>query len=238
MDTKFDLSIKKPCSQNFNDFLPTDAGGYCNVCQKEVIDFTRMTEKDILNFFREKAEGTCGRLNKDQLRTYFDSYNHDNSNKWKWLRFGVIGVSSLLLVQESSAQNSTPTIIEADQRVQNQSIENKMFLGKHLVSGRVVDRLDGYPLPGVNIVIKGTVIGTVTDMDGNFSFNDPLVEGEILVFSFIGMETEEFKIKKNMPEIIELNMMQMSCDFMGEIAVNEVYSSKISIWEKVKNIFR
>lgn len=48
---------------------------------------------------------------------------------------------------------------------------------------------EGEPLPGVNILIKGTEIGTVTDANGNYSISAPV--GSTLVFSFIGMQTKE-----------------------------------------------
>jgi len=60
------------------------------------------------------------------------------------------------------------------------------------ITGKVTDE-DGNPLPGVNIVIKGTITGTITDMDGNFSIevDDPEA---MLVFTFIGMLTQEIKV--------------------------------------------
>lgn len=51
------------------------------------------------------------------------------------------------------------------------------------VHGRVVDNA-GQPLPGVNIVVDGTTIGTVTDMDGNYTISAP--RGASLVYTFIG----------------------------------------------------
>ena len=58
------------------------------------------------------------------------------------------------------------------------------------VSGRVTSAEDGLPLPGVNVVVKGTTIGTVTNIDGLYSLTLPNNASE-LVFSFIGLETQE-----------------------------------------------
>ena len=61
------------------------------------------------------------------------------------------------------------------------------------VSGKVISSDDGYGLPGVTIQVKGTSVGTVTDMDGNYSLN---ADGkEVLVFSFVGYKTKEVAIK-------------------------------------------
>lgn len=58
------------------------------------------------------------------------------------------------------------------------------------VSGQVTDQSDGMPLPGVSVLIKGTSTGTATDVDGNYSLNVP-GEETVLVFSFLGFQTEE-----------------------------------------------
>lgn len=61
------------------------------------------------------------------------------------------------------------------------------------VSGTITDASTGDPMPGVNIQIKGTTIGTVTDMDGKFSL--PLVDPDAtLVLSFIGYITQEVPV--------------------------------------------
>lgn len=61
------------------------------------------------------------------------------------------------------------------------------------VSGRIVSIEDGQGIPGVNIVIKGTTDGTVSDIDGKYSINvtDP---NAVLVFSFIGFLPEEVSV--------------------------------------------
>jgi TonB-linked SusC/RagA family outer membrane protein len=61
------------------------------------------------------------------------------------------------------------------------------------VSGKVTSIEDGATLPGVNVVLKGTTTGTVTDIDGNFKLSVPS-EGGTIVFSFIGLATEEVAI--------------------------------------------
>src|SRR6187551_1460299 len=61
------------------------------------------------------------------------------------------------------------------------------------VSGRVISAEDSQPLPGVSIVIKGTTSGTVTDSDGNYTV--AVEKGSVLVFSFLGMESQEVTIE-------------------------------------------
>lgn len=61
------------------------------------------------------------------------------------------------------------------------------------VTGKITSVDDGEALPGVNVVLKGTTIGTVTDFDGNYtlSISD---QNAVLVFSFIGLATEEVAV--------------------------------------------
>jgi TonB-linked SusC/RagA family outer membrane protein len=62
-----------------------------------------------------------------------------------------------------------------------------------MVSGKVSAEETGAPIPGVNVILKGTTIGTVTDIDGNYQLNVP-EEGGVLIFTFIGLATEEVRI--------------------------------------------
>ena len=59
------------------------------------------------------------------------------------------------------------------------------------VTGTVTDEA-GIPLPGVSIFIKGTTSGTQTDFNGEYSL--PASIGDILVFSYIGMTTQELTV--------------------------------------------
>lgn len=60
------------------------------------------------------------------------------------------------------------------------------------LQGQVNDEA-GEALPGVNVFIKGTTVGTVTDLDGNYSLVVPDVMGMEVVFTFIGKKTKEIK---------------------------------------------
>lgn len=61
------------------------------------------------------------------------------------------------------------------------------------ISGTVTSIEDGSPLPGVTVRVKNTNLGTITDVDGNYSIDVP-TENAKLIFSFIGFITEEIEI--------------------------------------------
>lgn len=60
------------------------------------------------------------------------------------------------------------------------------------VTGKVIDSKDNSPMIGVTVVVKGTTVGTITDIDGNYSIKSP-VNGT-LVFSFLGYKTIEVAV--------------------------------------------
>lgn len=62
------------------------------------------------------------------------------------------------------------------------------------ITGKVTSANDGSPLPGINVVLKGTTTGTVTDINGEYKINVPNGNGT-LVFSFLGLKSKEVKIK-------------------------------------------
>jgi TonB-linked SusC/RagA family outer membrane protein len=70
--------------------------------------------------------------------------------------------------------------------------EFQTALQQRPIKGTVTDNT-GSPLPGVSIIIKGTTTGTVTDSDGEYTIENVSSE-TVLVFSFIGMETQEVTI--------------------------------------------
>lgn len=60
------------------------------------------------------------------------------------------------------------------------------------ISGTVTSATDNSPLPGVNVVVDGTSTGTQTDFDGNYSIN--AAEGDVLVFSYLGMKSQSVAV--------------------------------------------
>lgn len=80
----------------------------------------------------------------------------------------------------------------------------------HKLTGKVVD-VKGNPLPGVTVMIKGTGMGVVTDVDGNYTLELPAVQDIRLLFSFIGMETQEvaYAGQKEVNVTLQEKAMQM-----------------------------
>jgi hypothetical protein len=76
------------------------------------------------------------------------------------------------------------------------NIERAHDRGIYSVRGKVIDAEEGVELPGVTVIVKGTTVGTVTDVNGEFNLQLPS-DARVLTFSFIGMRTQEVAIDRN-----------------------------------------
>ncbi|WP_299338845.1 carboxypeptidase-like regulatory domain-containing protein [uncultured Psychroserpens sp.] len=81
------------------------------------------------------------------------------------------------------------------------------------------------PLPGVNVTLKYADVGTSTDRNGAFTFPKALKPGDILVFSYLGYETQEIKIKKN-TRLIKLLLTTDLVEILGAVNDDKPYKSK------------
>lgn len=71
------------------------------------------------------------------------------------------------------------------------------------VTGNVTSEEDGLPVVGASVLVKGTTVGTVTDIDGNFTLTNVPSSAGTLVISFIGMQSQEVKIKSNVKVVLK-----------------------------------
>ncbi|WP_247716549.1 SusC/RagA family TonB-linked outer membrane protein [Sinomicrobium weinanense] len=89
-----------------------------------------------------------------------------------------------------------------------------------IVTGTVTDG-DGMPLPGVNIVVKGTTTGTQTDFDGKYSIEAET--GQVLVFTYIGMAAVERTIGDT--DLMDV-LMQEDAEALEEVVVTALGISR------------
>ncbi len=94
-------------------------------------------------------------------------------------------------------------------------IESTLLSVDQTITGQVVDEDDQSPLPGVNVLVKGTTIGTVTDLDGNFSLSAP-DNATTLVVSQVGYRSQEVPINGRSSIIVN---MVVDVQELGEVVV-------------------
>ncbi|WP_436514920.1 TonB family protein [Ekhidna sp. To15] len=120
---------------------------------------------------------------KSRLESFTDSADLDE----------VVITAQPLIAEKRAVASSTSA--EAEKSAKRSKAEPAAALrsasANETVSGAVIDD-SGEPLPGVNVVIKGTTTGVTTDVDGNFEL--PKTSSQTLVVSYIGFESQEIEV--------------------------------------------
>ncbi|GAA5031565.1 hypothetical protein GCM10011506_20450 [Marivirga lumbricoides] len=243
MKKQFSISVAQPCTEKWENFKPSEEGHFCSSCNKNVIDFTRMNELEIINFFKDNTAKTCGKFLPDQLKNYNQLNAPTIITGAKLFRATTIALILMLITKPVLAKKiTTKTVIENVNSLKTEEVDKDTVIAKqsHLVRGIIKDEY-GETLPGANILLKGTNIGVIADINGYFEFPKPLQAGDVLLIYFIGFKRLEYKVpQRSEEEVIEL-VLVMDIEIMGEVAFNEIYSEETvgmkGIWQKVKNWF-
>jgi hypothetical protein len=244
MKKTFTLSIPKPCHEKWEEFNPTTLGGFCSSCQKEVVDFTTWGEDRIKTYFKNRSQTSCGRFYPEQLK----NYTLDEAPKFNFLRWTYVPLISLVMLlfsRNAQAQKIGKTKIEKVKAGCEATSVNLGTVRTKEITGTVMSDEDLSFLPGVNVVLKGTTIGTVTDAAGEFSITVPDPKpSDTLMFSFIGMVTLEQSVYG--VQDLSVKMQNDSTFSFGEVVVvagmisgvDEEKSEHRGLWWRLKNLFR
>ena len=157
----------------------------------------------------KKAVGTrlysmANSLNHSSLKKRITMMIKKKSNPWARLKYLYIlplaaasvaafarpEISNELNEISSVKVNDLASIVKANEE---KSVEN-LPEEKVKVAGKVVDEKNGLSVLGASVLVRGTTYGTLTDMDGNFSI--VAHEGDVLLFSFVGMQTQSVIVPK------------------------------------------
>lgn len=247
MKRNIKLSITDPCSENFNEFQSTEAGGFCQSCQEEVIDFTQMTDREVLQYFASRPSNTCGRFQRSQLKTYSELTPPKKQWPINGVAAGLLGVTlaATFPLNHGHAQGSEPSIVMTDSHQEESQDQETSALSSgedHIVNGIVLDS-EQMPMIGASVLIKGTTTGTLTNEEGKFSLSE-LKAGDILIVSYVGFASQEYEVPAKAPAVVNIVLefepliLGGVGVLMGEVASDQVYSSKPSFWQKIKGVFR
>lgn len=196
------LQVPEPCHENWNKMTPNEQGRFCLSCSKTVVDFSMMTDKELLNYFSTASQHVCGRFSDDQLNKDIKATEHKK-------RFSFVYLWNLLLAtllitetnaQDKQAKPKNPVIIDARLRSMSMGVfgfvEQIGTMPIHL-KGHVYDFTTNEPIVGASIQIKYTSRGTSADSLGNFNLTvDTRYQFELEI-SAIGYETQIMLIDKN-----------------------------------------
>jgi len=236
------ISIKNPCSENWNSFERRGDSGFCLSCQKNVVDFTKYSDEEVIEYFRKhRSEKTCGRLNDTQLKTYsLPKKKSDLNGIAAALAAGLLAIAN---PAESQVTTSTyeATMLDDNGVTRTPGTSNKE--GWYRINGQVFHPYDDSKMPGVAVVIKGIDKGTYTDANGKFSLDYYGEESEriMLELSFAGygpMEREIYLWRK----ITDLSPITFRIEIpttilMGEVVYSDPWYRPRRWWMGITSIF-
>jgi CarboxypepD_reg-like domain len=221
----------------------SEKGRFCSNCTKNVMDFSALTDNQIIHLIENSNGKLCGRLNKNQVDRIMEIQNQHNFGTTIYkLLAGLLLFSSLDSLLAQSTIKNNQTVLRTDNVgkeydsfiTTTNNITTKDSL-KNFIKGKVFDSETKEPLAGASIIIKGKNIGTTADMNGVFTFNIPenLITDQI-VFNvlYVGFEPNEFIIyKKDLPMDKEFLMLPSTTSLMGEVCVTK---TKRKWWQRKK----
>lgn len=226
-NTAIQISIPQPCHEDWQAMTPADKGRFCDKCMKNVMDFTAKTDREILYAYAKDSK-LCGRFRNDQLDRDI-AVVEKKSTVW-------LATTSAIMTLVGVESNE----VLAQEKQKTEQHENFM-LGKMIapvkpqtkvIKGVVSDNVG--PIPGANVVIKGTKTSTQTDIDGNFSMEAK--ENDVIVVSFLGLETLEKKVTNN--NFYKIELKQSENQLMGEVFVCKKRTFFGRIFHSIGNWFR
>ncbi len=224
------IEILEPCNQDWNKMTNLDKNKFCQKCQKEVIDFRTYEKNEILKILNSNTR-VCGHLNSNQLKEKY--LTRRNNYKLPRLTF-LISLGTILGINEPVFSNPRDHKIELKENKNWESILQKKINDSITIKGKVLDN-ENQPIPGAIVHLKGTKIGTQVNYDGEFSISIPesnLNENNILIFSFIGYKTREYKFyKKN--KYLNINLDIDETGLLGEVII----VSEQNIFQRVGSFF-
>jgi len=114
---KSGIYIPEPCHENWDKMTPKEQGRFCGVCSKEVVDFTKKTTDDIIDYLAASTGKTCGRFSADQLDENYQTIPVTNV-KMRWWKKAGISFLALLgvfgLSKNAKAQKMGKVAIKGD----------------------------------------------------------------------------------------------------------------------------
>lgn len=194
---KIHLSVPEPCHEDWNKMTPKDQGAFCKSCEKVVIDFSTMSDRELIAYFEKmKGQKTCGKFKNTQLNKNISVVEPAPTYLIKLRQFFIglfLGLSIPSFLKAENFSFKKPTSHYLDQAPINTP---KIIKG-------IVENDKGEKLPFAIVGLKQNDkflgIGANTDIDGNFTFEIPdSIQYENLQISFraFGFETQVLSLQE------------------------------------------
>jgi CarboxypepD_reg-like domain/Secretion system C-terminal sorting domain len=150
MAKKLQLTITEPCHENWDGMTPVEKGKFCGSCQKQVVDFSDMSDRQVAEFFKKPSTGSvCGRFMTDQL----DRPIEIPRKRIPWVKyFFQIALPAFLVSMKVSAQKTHGTV-----KVATKGTTKPPVINDYQTMGMVVLPMDLEPF------IKDTIVKPVKE---------------------------------------------------------------------------
>ena len=236
----YKLNIPEPCHEDWQQMSPTQKGRFCTSCQKEVIDFTKLSSTEIARKTKNATQ-LCGRFTSTQLDQEYITPSQNRLN-----RLGIaLGLGSIVAVaQPGFAQKKKSKEVKV-QTQKDYQLQGEVALGTQAkdsitIKGTVTDE-ENIPLPGVNVIQQNKTNGTQTDFDGNFSIKileEDLKDEISLGFSYIGYEKQVLACSNFNFNHLKIQMQEEDFETEEVIIVGEAFAYRPNIFQRFLNLFR
>ncbi|APG65184.1 hypothetical protein LPB136_07420 [Tenacibaculum todarodis] len=236
---KYQLSIPKPCHENWAKMSPVQKGKFCKSCNKEVVDFTKLTDAKITRIVSE-SKNLCGRFKNSQLEREIETPQNKSLSKVaaSFALMSMISTAEPILSQDKVNKVESHHFKKVDPTIEAVFVDKEVKTDSISIKGKISD-VTG-PLPGATIMLKGTTIGAETDFDGNFSIEIPNKKrkSHILVISYVGFMTQEIDILSIKKPLVIL--MEEDDSILGEVVTVGMIAvaEKPNFFQRCLNIFR
>jgi hypothetical protein len=180
--TTLKIQIAEPCHENWDKMLGEERGKFCLSCQKTVVDFSRMTNEEIINYFEQNAgKSICGRIAKHQHNTPISNYRKIIT---PWFNKYVAGLFMALGFYQPLRGQTVEFKPEHHMMKGKIAVKNTQMPSdkKLVINGRVLDSQTNKGIKGVEITVAGSEIVVTTDKNGNYSIEvPPRLQNESLI---------------------------------------------------------
>ena len=178
------LEISKPCNEQWKNMKPNDSGSFCELCSKNVVDLTKLSQNEISIIVKKSKGNLCGRVSEEQLE---EPLLDLNTRKQFALPFsniaaGLFIATSLTLSETAQAQKpkaQTETVQESRstsnlKSIQPTTAQNTPTVSTTNFKGKVTNN-EGKPIENAKItfVCLTNIITTYSSANGSYSIRIP-----------------------------------------------------------------
>jgi hypothetical protein len=160
------INIPKPCDQKWSDMTPNHAGRYCDQCDVTLLDFSKLTDTQIIEKLSETST-VCIRANVTQLRRPLVEFSIPNGRTFN-LKAVAMGLGLLITAPSFGFDApSTDTTFNLIELIQNHSEAENQNATKGKISFTLLNKNNGVPIPDYSLQFLDANLNVVFEVKSN-----------------------------------------------------------------------